>query len=252
MFAMVFLVFWLNSYKHVSNIPSIPAPIINMSAPKPTITDDDFIDGESLDLSSGSLSAARTHEQQYNIMHDIVHGNNQYRGVLQGRDYYIFFGNLSDNQPHGLGRIEFYYPPGISGSLTGAWYEGYWVDGHRSGHGVFVWEATGDWYRGDWNDGQRNGFGTFVWSSNNEWYEGDWVNGRRQGTGIYTWVGTAWYEGDFRNDLIHGYGHKYWENGDWYRGNWIRGHRHGEGVMWHNETGVLQSGFWSNDIFIGG
>jgi hypothetical protein len=245
--SLLALLLLLSDNMHSSNIQSIQAPKFNMVVPQQIMIENDvIIEGNSLDLNLGNLYISLTHEQQYNV----IHRNSRHHN-LSARVDYTFNGDLSANQPHGRGRLVINSPSNSSYFLDGAWYEGDWIEGRRSGYGVFVWVATGDWYKGDWIDGQHNGFGTFVWSEKNEWYEGDWVNGRRQGVGIYSWVGTAWYEGDFRNDLMHGYGKKYWESGDWYRGYWIRGHRHGEGVMWNNETGVLQDGIWSNDVFLG-
>ena len=92
----------------------------------------------------------------------------------------------------------------------GAWeylghrYEGDWVDGNRTGKGVWTW-GTGEWegsrYEGDWVLGKRTGKGVLTWPSGDR-YEGDFVNGKRTGKGVKTYAsGTVksgiWEDGEF-------------------------------------------------------
>lgn len=63
-------------------------------------------------------------------------------------------------------------------------YEGSFVDGHRSGYGVYTW-PNGEKFEGEWKDGKRNGKGVYTYTDGST-YEGEYVDSERNGEGVYT------------------------------------------------------------------
>ena len=98
------------------------------------------------------------------------------------------------------------------------YYEGYFVDGKRHGHGKYVWNdgavyegewrdnkrcgqgemkySDGHFYKGEWRDSERNGHGTFIFKNENMKYEGEWRDDKPYGRGVTT-IGDTTYSGIF-------------------------------------------------------
>ena len=159
--------------------------------------------------------------------------------------------------PHGKGKCVW--------ELEGAVYEGDWVDGKMSGHGVFDSarlyvipyesrkpffyegefengtfhgygvqknELAGWVFEGEFRNGRRHGKGRLT-VNNNAVYEGNWENGFLSGHGTYrAGVGerTTFYEGEFSLDKFNGYGVQS-SNLSTYAGEWKHGLMHGRGVF---------------------
>ena len=104
-------------------------------------------------------------------------------------------------------------------------YEGQFLDGVRSGPGVFEWH-NGGLYDGEWQSNRMWGTGKFV-SADNRIYEGEWKNGVREGTGAEI-TNEERYDGEWLNGKKHGEGQIRWPNGRWRGGLW----KNGDHVKW--------------------
>ena len=144
-------------------------------------------------------------------------------GRAQGKDSYI--GQFINGNKSGKG--VFTWP-------SGSRYEGYFVDDKESGKGVYTF-SDGDRYEGDFLNGDPTGKGVFTYLSGNR-YEGDVVKGALIGKGVFTWANRDRYEGDFVNNGERtGKGVFTSPNGDRYEGDFVDGKRTGKGVFtWPN------------------
>ena len=59
----------------------------------------------------------------------------------------------------------------------GAFYEGHFKNGEKSGYGIQKWK-DGSYYKGDWQANEFNGKGEFVWATEHRYnkYVGGWLN----------------------------------------------------------------------------
>jgi len=105
--------------------------------------------------------------------------------------------------------------------LSGARYEGEWVEGNERGQGTIVW-PNGDRYEGGWRDGKQHGYGIGVWA-NGARFEGVWREGKRDGFGTMIWPNGVSYEGDWVNGSETGHGIFETANGDRHEGDFIDG-----------------------------
>jgi hypothetical protein len=100
----------------------------------------------------------------------------------------------SAGQFHGHGSFEWIGESPWSGDV----YQGSWVDGEKSGHGVYT-SADGTIYDGFWLRNKKNGHGCttynsdgrsllsdFTWCAGDS-YDGEFVDNARHGTSVYTW-----------------------------------------------------------------
>ena len=93
---------------------------------------------------------------------------------------------------------------------TGDRYEGSYVQGERTGEGIY-YHASGDKYVGNFKNGMQDGHGTITWA-NGAVYDGQWKDNQRNGYGVYKWnVGDS-YEGEWKDNKFNGQG-----NSDSYR-----------------------------------
>jgi len=97
-------------------------------------------------------------------------------------------------------------------------------NGNFSGRGTYYW-PNGDLYFGDFLDGYRTGKGIFFWNDNCEVYEGDFYENQAHGFGYYWYSNGDRFQGSFVNGAKHGDGILYraathifivgtWQNGD--------------------------------------
>ena len=99
-------------------------------------------------------------------------------------------------------------------------YEGDFIDGIRSGTGIYRYMKSGHRYEGGWEENVRSGIGKMVYKGVGE-YHGYWENGRRHGEGVFTY-----------------------KNGDVYSGWWTYGDKQGYGTYVFKETGMKMCGDW--------
>ena len=102
-------------------------------------------------------------------------------------------------------------------------YEGDFVDGIRSGTGVYRYDKTGHRYEGGWEENVKSGIGKMIYNGVGE-YHGYWENGRRHGEGMFTYKTT----------------------GDVYSGWWKYGEKQGYGTYIFKETGMKMCGEWTS------
>ena len=113
-------------------------------------------------------------------------------------------------------------------------------DGYRHGEGVYSW-SNGRIYRGEWVNGDRTGFG--IYENENSVYEGSFIKGERSGKGkieYKTDPGIS-YDGDWVDDEREGFGvwktkngfefeGRTFKKGETYKGFYKENRRHGIGI----------------------
>lgn len=70
-------------------------------------------------------------------------------------------------------------------SFMGDRYEGSYVQGERTGEGIY-YHADGNKYVGNFKNGMQDRHGTFTWA-NGAVYDGQWKDNQRNGYGVYKW-----------------------------------------------------------------
>jgi hypothetical protein len=89
-------------------------------------------------------------------------------------------GEMKDGKEHGKGTMDY---------ASGDRYTGIWVNGNRTGQGVYNF-ASSNRYEGQFKDNKKHGKGTLVWGPNSQSpgdkYVGDWIDGNMTGYGVYT------------------------------------------------------------------
>ena len=109
-------------------------------------------------------------------------------------------------------------------------YEGDFLDGIRSGNGIYRYAASGNRYEGGWDENVKSGIGKQLYKGKaGGEYHGYWENGRRHGEGVFTYT-----------------------NGDVYSGWWKYGNKQGFGTYLFKETGMKMSGDWENGALTSG
>ncbi|XP_011307421.1 MORN repeat-containing protein 3-like [Fopius arisanus] len=135
---------------------------------------------------------------------------------------WVYEGQVSDKKAQGFGVLSRVYKNGEMVKV----YAGQWVVGKKEGFGAF-WYTNGNFYEGDFCRGRRHGFGR-LWSSDGNFYQGHWRDEHFDGPGILMQDNEA--------------------DGNRYEGNFSRGKKEGFGKFYHLRRGLLQEGFWTNDI----
>jgi hypothetical protein len=141
-----------------------------------------------------------------------------------------------------------------SGSYSSAWnncygsytwpsgdkYDGYFVNGKRTGYGTYTW-ANGNQYVGNFIDSRINGRGTYS-GKNGDKYIGEYKDGKRHGNGTYIWNGGDIFTGEFREDEMLSGVYTY-SDGRVIKGNWKDGKYAGSEK--YQETKVIKD--YAND-----
>ncbi|MBR2296200.1 MAG: hypothetical protein IKA43_02200, partial [Clostridia bacterium] len=163
----------------------------------------------------------------------------------------------------------------------GSWYEGDWVNGNRTGKGVYRWLGVftyegdflnndlhgharvvyddGSWYEGEYKNDKQMGkckiyFGEGDWAGST--FEGEVIDGFwNEADGIMTMPDGATYEGHFESGIKSGDGYLRYPNGDYMSGNWnidtFSSYFTGEALL-HVENGNIFKGNIDDDNFIYG
>ena len=167
-----------------------------------------------------------------------------------------YSGECKDGLAHGTGRAQgknLYVGQFINGNKSGkgvfTWpsgsrYEGYFVDDKRTGKGVLTW-SDGDRYEGDFLNGYPTGKGVLTWANGNR-YEGDFVDAEPTGKGVFTWPNGDRYEGDFVDGKRTGKGVYTWANRDRHEGGWKNGEASGYGWRFVSKINKTYEGLWEN------
>ena len=154
----------------------------------------------------------------------------------------------NQNQPHGKGKMT--YAPNNNWNIL--YYDGDWVNGHKTGYGVMEWK-TGQKYEGEWKDDARHGKGKETFAPNDcynrVYYDGDRVNSYKTGYGVMEWKTGQKYEGGWKDNSRHGQGKQIYANGDVYVGEWKDDRRGGYGVIVY-ANGTAEAGEWEDDKLV--
>ena len=73
-------------------------------------------------------------------------------------------------------------------------YEGDFIDGIRSGTGIYRYYKSVHRYEGGWEENVKSGIGKMTYNNIGE-YHGYWENGRRHGEGMFTYKNGDVYSG---------------------------------------------------------
>jgi hypothetical protein len=96
---------------------------------------------------------------------------------------------------------------GILIFASGNRYEGQWKDNNMHGKGKNVWGSetqwAGDTYNGDWVEGNRTGQGVYNFASGNR-YEGQWKDNKKHGKGKMKYANGTVQDGMWSNDEFVG------------------------------------------------
>jgi len=144
--------------------------------------------------------------------------------------------NRTTHQVSGQGRIEF---------SDGSSYEGRLEDGHKVGHGTYIW-ANGQRYSGNWLNDLPDGEGELI-SSGGDRYTGGFIKGRRQGQGRVVYSDKSEYNGTWRDDLPSGAGVIRFIDGDVYDGQVVAGKQSGDGTL-TRRNGDRYTGSWQDGL----
>ena len=149
-------------------------------------------------------------------------------------------------------------------------YSGNFVNGIRTGHGVFEY-ASGERYDGNWENDTLNGQGVLKCSdgrvytgnfvngyisngtlecSDGTFYTGSFANGYIDGQGTIKYTSGHVYTGSFEKGYCSGYGEMKYPSGHVYVGNWEKNQCSGYGEMTY-PSGKVQAGLWKEDKYIG-
>ncbi|XP_048580362.1 alsin [Nematostella vectensis] len=195
---------------------------------------------ESVNTTTGNLSAAIAREACYTFQHDTRYKGAAYHGMwLTGKphghgemrwpDKRVYMGEFKQGEHHGHGVMVF--PPNspdnadryegewshgkISGFgkmkyMHGDTYTGHWRDNTRHGHGVMSYGAmsssAASVYIGEWSADRKNGYGTMDDVIRGEKYMGMWDNDIRQGAGVIVTLDGVYTQGTFVQGKLTGHG----------------------------------------------
>ena len=112
---------------------------------------------------------------------------------------------------------------------SGAEYNGEWVKGERSGHGVLTYADRKSQYEGQWVRDLKHGYGCLRFRSGAE-YTGLFDEDRIHGQGTYTYADGQSHLGEFDRGLKHGFGTHCYLNGDKWDGVWVADEPSGSGI----------------------
>ena len=124
---------------------------------------------------------------------------------------------------------------------TGDRYEGSYVQGERTGEGIYI-HANGDKYVGGFMNGRQHGKGTFTWA-NGAVYDGDWADNERNGYGVYKWNNGDSYEGEWKHNQFDGQGKLKMADGTRYEGGFVNGLEEGKGIQTDKDGNTAEGVF---------
>ena len=135
---------------------------------------------------------------------------------------------------------------------AGDTYTGGYHQGHRHGHGTFIWRKGGEAtniakYVGEWRDNEMHGEGTLTYPDGSQHIKGQWDKGQRVGnSGHFQFKAGHSYKGERANSTFNNLGEVSYAEGDKYEGHWAHGERQGQGQYRHAK-GDVYHGDWVKD-----
>eukprot|EP00486_Rosalina_sp_Unknown_P003483 CAMPEP_0201568190 /NCGR_PEP_ID=MMETSP0190_2-20130828/9137_1 /ASSEMBLY_ACC=CAM_ASM_000263 /TAXON_ID=37353 /ORGANISM="Rosalina sp." /LENGTH=208 /DNA_ID=CAMNT_0047989041 /DNA_START=85 /DNA_END=711 /DNA_ORIENTATION=- len=112
--------------------------------------------------------------------------------------------------------------------------------------------ANGDTFEGDFVDGKKTGQGIYFWKEQNATYDGEWNEDVRTGNGKFTYPDGSKYVGQWKENQRSGKGIMTYPNGDSYDGEFKNGLRDGQGTYSYDNDKSNLTGNWENDKFVSG
>ena len=114
-------------------------------------------------------------------------------------DSFTWTGGCKDGFLEGSGLFEWISPNGAPAGK----YEGSIMGGKFHGKGRLTY-TDGAVYEGDFIDGKRTGKGVFIWAEDGQRYEGEFVDGKRHGYGVMKFSDGRVHQGRFDNNRYVG------------------------------------------------
>lgn len=143
---------------------------------------------------------------------------------------------LLKNVPDGYGTA--YYDDGGK-------YEGFWVEGKRSGEGKFTTKG-GVIYSAHFVNNLPNGEGSVLYTDGGK-LTGKFNNGWYMNSGTRIYPNGNKYVGPLQKNAPHGEGTLYYKIGSIYKGEFVEGNRQGKGVLEFREKKyAVYSEAWTN------
>lgn len=121
-------------------------------------------------------------------------------------------------------------------------YTGDYVDGKKTGQGVFKTEDSV--YEGDFLEGRFHGKGVYHFISDNKVYQGDFQNNQMHGHGLMTYADGSKYEGEFKEGKKAGQGTRFFASGDRYVGTFKNNVMNGTGIYFSMSGQTKRQGEW--------
>jgi len=120
-------------------------------------------------------------------------------------------------------------------------YEGTFTEDNITGFGKMTYSDGQSCYEGYWLNGARSGIG--LYHDANVEYSGEWLHDKRHGQGEQRYA-DGYYRGAWKNDVHNGHGLRVWHNGTKYCGVWEKGQHYGNGVLIRRQESY--NGMWKN------
>lgn len=124
----------------------------------------------------------------------------------------------------------------------GAIYEGQTKDNKPCGYGKAVW-SNGNTYNGEWLNGIKSGHGVFYKKTDGFVADCTWVKDEMHGRGTWKLPDGTKYEGQLSNGQMHGQGKLTTPDGSYYVGGFLNGKMHGHGYE-YDKYGSLKREIW--------
>ncbi len=113
-------------------------------------------------------------------------------------------------------------------------YTGNYVNGNKSGFGIYKWKASSTEYYGEWNNNMMNGYG-YVVTNNKTTQAGIYTNGKLTTDLLQDYKNKKVTGNNCLGDCKNGYGSIQYSGGDVYSGFFINGYRSRiGGYLWHS------------------
>ncbi|MCL2637898.1 MAG: hypothetical protein FWD48_05945 [Oscillospiraceae bacterium] len=119
------------------------------------------------------------------------------QGIMSWSNGNVYIGEFLNNQPHSQGIF-------IEKWGNKGWFTGDWINGHRSGQGVWFFVTDCNLktlYIGSFYENHQHGYGS-IYFEDESWYEGNWIYGMRQGNGKYVAADGVISEGIWEKDIL--------------------------------------------------
>jgi hypothetical protein len=124
-----------------------------------------------------------------------------------------------------------------------------------SGYGVFngTGEFVGDRYAGQFVNGLRSGYGVYTYgrpTTSSSHCEGQYANSQRSGSVVCYYRNGGRFSGDYKNAERNGFGVYRFPDGRREEGEYANGNLNGYGVSWTADGRVFSEGVWKDGTLV--